>query len=259
MARLVSVDAIGKGMTIIFIGVSLATISAPPLGAVIAEFVGWRVAFAAGAAAAAVAMIVEFLVLPRLPASDSVHLKTVVEIGKRPMVQIGLLAVVAIAGGHFAGFTYVRPVLETFTHLAPTRVAEVLLAFGIANFLGNLTAGLFVDRRLRPALGATGVLIGASALSLVALGAEPIYAAASVIIWGFAFGAAPLILQTWTARAASDQLEAVGGLLVATFQIAIAVGAAIGGVIVDHSSVIYVLIFTGVMGFAATALAIRSR
>ena len=48
------------------------------------------------------------------------------------------------------------------------------------------------------------------------------------------FGAFPVGFQTWITRAAPDQAEGAGGLLVAAFQIAIASGAIGGGVLVDH-------------------------
>jgi len=260
VARLVSIDAIGKGMAIIFVGVSAATIAAPPLAALIAELLGWRAAFGVGAVAGTLALLVEIATLPRLPASDPVRLALLAEMLRRPMVQVGLIAVVAVAGGHFAGFTYIRPVLETFTRLPPSTVAEVLLAFGAANFVGNLVSGAVVDRSLRLALGGVGVLLGASALGLVAYGAQTLPAAVLVTVWGFAFGAAPLVLQTWMARAAPDHLEAAGGLLVATFQIAITLGAAVGGAIVDGYGVADVLIFTGATGLVAACLsAVRFR
>ncbi|HEY1721987.1 MAG TPA: MFS transporter [Magnetospirillaceae bacterium] len=254
VARIVSVEAIGKGMAIILVGVSLATISAAPLAALIAEYAGWRMAFALGIALASFALLAQLFALPRLPASESVRLGVMFGLLRRPMLQIALIAILAVAGGHFAGYTYVRPVLEGYTHMAPMRIAEVLLAFGIANFLGNLVAGMVVDRWLGPSLTLTGLLLGAAALTLLAFGAGPLAAAGSVILWGFAFGAAPLVLQTWTVRATPDHIEASGGLLVAAFQIAIASGAAIGGLIVDHASVTDVLIFTGVVALGAAFL-----
>jgi len=54
------------------------------------------------------------------------------------------------------------------------------------------------------------------------------------VLWGFAFGAFPVGFQAWILRAAPDQTEAAGGLLVAAFQIAIASGAIGGGLLVDR-------------------------
>jgi predicted MFS family arabinose efflux permease len=56
----------------------------------------------------------------------------------------------------------------------------------------------------------------------------------AVTLWGFAFGAFPVGFQTWIVRAAPDQAEAAGGLLVAAFQITIATGAIGGGLLVDY-------------------------
>jgi len=255
VARLVSIEAIGRGMSIIFIGVSAATICAPPLGALIAEAFGWRAAFLVGGGAALLALVIEFVTLPKLPATDPVRLGTLVEMSKRPMVRIGLLAVVAIAAGHFAGFTYVRPVLETVTHLSPTVVAGVLLAFGLANFVGNLAGGALADRNLRLGLFAVGALLGLTTLGLAVFGAQAVLAAAFVTVWGFAFGGAPIVLQTWMARAAPDHLESVGGLFIATFQISIALGAAVGGAVVDGFGVGDAMLVTALLGLGAAALA----
>jgi len=168
---------------------------------------------------------------------------------------IGLLAVVAIAAGHFAGFTYVRPVLETVTHLSPTVVAGVLLAFGLANFVGNLAGGALADRNLRLGLFAVGALLGLTTLGLAVFGAQAVLAAAFVTVWGFAFGGAPIVLQTWMARAAPDHLESVGGLFIATFQISIALGAAVGGAVVDGFGVGDAMLVTALLGLGAAALA----
>jgi DHA1 family purine ribonucleoside efflux pump-like MFS transporter len=256
VARLVSIESIGQGMTVILVGVSAATIAAPPLGALIAEFLSWRAAFVVAAVAAGVALLTQLVVLPRLPAADPMRLDTLVILMKRPVFVIGLVAIFLVIGGHFAGFTYVRVALESIGHLTPTHVAGLLLAFGVANFLGNPAFGTLVDRRLRLGLVVTSVLIGASALTLALLGADMWGATAAVVVWGFAFGGAPLVLQTWTARAASDHLEAMGGPLVAAFQSAIASGAAIGGAIVDHGSVTRVLVFTGILVPAAALVAL---
>jgi DHA1 family purine ribonucleoside efflux pump-like MFS transporter len=172
------------------------------------------------------------------------------------MLQIGLVAVIVIAGGHFAGFTYVRAALETITHLPPTHIAGVLLLFGFATFLGNLACGAVVDRHLRLTLAGAALFIGLAALGFAAFGAGPIAATVAVAVWGFGFGGAPLVLQTWTARAAADHLEAMGGPLVAAFQIAIASGAAIGGVIVDHWGVDDLLLGMGVLVSAGSLLAL---
>ncbi|RZJ85582.1 MAG: MFS transporter, partial [Massilia sp.] len=72
------------------------------------------------------------------------------------------------------------------------------------------------------------------AASLLLAGSSTVVTAVAVTLWGFAFGAFPVGFQTWIVRAAPDQAESAGGLLVASFQIAIASGAIGGGLLVDH-------------------------
>jgi DHA1 family purine ribonucleoside efflux pump-like MFS transporter len=55
----------------------------------------------------------------------------------------------------------------------------------------------------------------------------------AVALWGLGFGAVPTTLTTWMARVEPDRLESVGGLQSATFQLAIALGAIVGGLLVD--------------------------
>lgn len=251
VGRLVPSHDIGRAMGIIIIGVSVATIAAPPAGAFIAEHWGWRAAMATAAAACGIAILAQAATLPRLPASHGVQLTTLLAVSRRRVIVIGLLAVVAIAGGHFAGFTYIRPALQELAGLDATRLAAVLLSFGVSNFAGNLVAAGVVDRNLRTVLGGSAAMIGLSVLGMVAASQSPYLVVALVCAWGFAFGAAPIALQTWMARAAPDELESVGSLFIATFQVAIATGAAAGGAIVDRSGVAVVLIFAGTLTLSA--------
>jgi predicted MFS family arabinose efflux permease len=52
-----------------------------------------------------------------------------------------------------------------------------------------------------------------------------------VIFWGLAFGAVPVGITTWMFEAVPDQPEAGQALLVCVGQIALAIGALFGGVI----------------------------
>jgi DHA1 family purine ribonucleoside efflux pump-like MFS transporter len=95
----------------------------------------------------------------------------------------------------------------------------VLLAYGVGGFFGNLAGGFMAERSLKTAVALAPLLIALAATSLLVLGASPLVSAAAVAVWGFAFGAVPVGLQTWLVREAPDQAESAGGLMVATFQV----------------------------------------
>jgi DHA1 family purine ribonucleoside efflux pump-like MFS transporter len=253
VARLVGASATGRGMAIVTLGVSLATIAAPSMGALISDWLGWRSAMAMTAALALVAMLLQFLSLPTLPASASNSLADVFRLTRRRGIQLGMLAIVLLMTGHFAGSVYVRPFLEHVTLLATGPIALALLGFGIAAVIGNIAGGRMADANIRMALVVTAVLMAFAALALVLWGMHIGAAFAFVTLWGFAFGMGPVVLPTNLSRAAPDALEAAGSLMVVSFQVAITIGAVIGGYVVDTYGATAPLTLTAVLA-ALTAI-----
>jgi predicted MFS family arabinose efflux permease len=232
--RLVPETLFARAMALILSGVSVATVCAAPIGAWMGAMWGWRSAFMAAGAVGLVAFAAQAWALPALPARDKPDLRVLGELLRRPRVRVALLSVVLVISGHFAGFTYVRPLMEQVARLQVGAVSGVLLAYGVAGFFGNLAGGWVAERSERRAIVAGGALIVLLAASLLLAGRSPAVTAVAVAAWGFAFGAFPVGFQTWITRAAPDHAEAAGGLLVAAFQVAIATGAIGGGLLVDR-------------------------
>lgn len=249
--RLVPSDVFPRAMSIILTGVSVATVCAAPIGAYVSDVWGWRTAFMLAAAVGVVTLIVQFATLPKLPPVSVSSFRSLLDVSRNPMVRVVLLVVLLTASGHFAGFTYVRAFLEQVPVLTIENVSLVLLAFGIGGFFGNFAGGFLAERNLKAAVMLAPLLIAVAALALLLQGASPVVSAIAVAAWGFAFGAVPVGVQTWMVRAAPDQAESAGGLLVATFQVAIALGAVFGGLLVDNSGVASAFAYSG----AATLLA----
>ncbi|MDH4986502.1 MFS transporter [Aminobacter anthyllidis] len=249
--RLVPGDVFPRAMSIVLTGVSVATVCAAPIGAYVSEIWGWRTAFMLAAAVGVVTLIVQFATLPKLPPVSVSSFRGLLDVAKNPMVKVGLLVVLLTASGHFAGFTYVRAFLEQVPVLDIENVSLVLLAFGIGGFFGNFAGGFLAERSLKAAVTLAPLLIAIAALALLLQGTSPTVSAIAVAAWGFAFGAVPVAVQTWMVRAAPDQAESAGGLLVATFQVAIALGAVFGGLLVDNAGVASAFAYSG----AATLLA----
>ncbi|MDA6982475.1 MFS transporter, partial [Agrobacterium salinitolerans] len=152
VARLVGANSTGRGMAIVTLGVSLATIAAPSMGALISDWVGWRVAMSMTAGLAIIAMLLQIFSLPSLPASTSNSLSDVFRLTRRRSVQLGMLAILLLMTGHFAGSVYVRPFLEQVTLLDTTPIALALLGFGVASVIGNVLGGRMADTSIRLAL-----------------------------------------------------------------------------------------------------------
>ena len=255
--RLVPEPLFARAMSLILTGVSVATVCAAPVGAWMGERWGWRSAFVAAGVVGLLALLAQVLTLPKLPPRDNPDLRVLGQLLARPSVRVALLAVLLIISGHFAGFTYIRPLMENIAHLSVGAVSAILLGYGIGGFFGNFVGGVLAGRSERRAIVAGGALIAALAVCLLAAGNLPAVTMVAVVLWGFGFGAFPVGFQTWIVRVAPDQAEGAGGLLVAAFQIAIASGAIGGGLLVDHVGALGGPLFAAVAITSGTLLTWR--
>ncbi|NWL77264.1 MFS transporter [Pseudomonas taiwanensis] len=256
VARLVGSNATGRGMAMVTLGVSLATIAAPSMGALISDWLGWRSAMAMTAGLAGLAMVLQWLALPTLPATTSNSLADVLRLTRRRGIQLGMLAILLLMTGHFAGSVYLRPFLEQVTHLATGPIALALLGFGIAAVMGNVVGGRMADANIHMAVTTTAVLMTFAALALVLWGVRFDVAFGFATLWGLAFGMAPVVLPINLSRAAPDALEAAGSLMITSFQVAITIGAVVGGYVVDTYGAMGPLTLTAILAALTVVLAL---
>ncbi|GLK19061.1 MFS transporter [Herbiconiux flava] len=245
-ARLVPADRLGRGLTVVNVGVSLATVAAIPLGTWLGELWGWRAVFVLAAVVGVIAVVVQLLVLPSVRSTGAPGFRPLLATLRSRFILLGLLATALIAAGHFTGFTYIRPAATDIGGLDPSQLSLLLVVYGIAVTAGNLVAGPLADKRMRVAVLLFPVLLGAAMITFALAGSTTPGLIAAVAVWGLGFGAVPTTLTTWMARAEPTRLESVGGLQSATFQVAIALGAIIGGLLVDGIGVQTALITGGV-------------
>jgi DHA1 family purine ribonucleoside efflux pump-like MFS transporter len=197
--------------------------------------------------------------IPRLPPQSVPSLKLLFDLFRRPSIRIGIITVLLFVSGHFAGFTYVRPFLETVPAFGIEAISLILFAYGVGGFFGNLAGGLVIERSIVAAVSLGTLMIAAMALALAVFGSIDIVSAGAVTLWGFAFGALPVAVQTWMVRAAPDHAESTGGLIVATFQVAIASGAILGGLFVDGFGPLGAITYCAVATLASALYVIASR
>lgn len=257
--RLVPPALMPRAMAIIMTGVSLATVCAAPLGAWIGATMGWRWAFILSAGIGGVALLIQAITLPALPPSGHAGLGTMASLLRRPAMRTGLFTILLVITGHFAGFTYIRPFLERVPNLGVETISLVLLAYGVAGFFGNILGGVVSERSPRLSVTIFASLIAATAVTMAVAGSSQAVAAVAVAIWGFAFGAIPVSLQSFVVRAGSDEAESAGALMLTTFQIAISSGAVLGGILLEVQGPVSVVSFLAVGALlAASVMASRS-
>lgn len=252
--RLVPEERMPRAMAIIMGGVSVATVCAAPVGAWLGELMGWRFAFGVTGVLGLLALAFQALTLPAMPSNGPASLDTMAAVLRRPALRVALGTVLLVVAGHFAGFTFIRPFLEDVPGFGIEGVSQILLAFGIGGFFGNFAGGFMAERNtaLSLALAAGGIALMALLLGMA--GASPVVAAVATGLWGFAFGAFPVGVQSFVNQVASDEAESAGALMLTTFQVAISSGAVLGGVIVELQGPTGVFLFAGLSALAGATL-----
>lgn len=235
--KLVPAKDITRALSIVYAGVSFATIISLPLASYLGYFIGWRNVFYASAILAVFSFIWQIISLPSLPPQKETSFKNMFGLLKEPWIALGIAATIfSFAGYHFF-FTYLRPFLEHTLALSATRLSILLLLFGIANCLGTVVAGIFMKEMYRNTMISVHVILLIFSVTFIVYFENSWLSQILVILWGFMFGFIPVGWSTWIVRTLANKSEMIGGLSVAAIQFSIGMAAAIGGSIYDHNGI----------------------
>ncbi|MBR0780358.1 MFS transporter [Bradyrhizobium iriomotense] len=233
MMRLVPAGDVARALAILNGGNALATTVAAPLASFLGQYIGWRAAFFCVVPIAAATLVWQFLTLPAMPDRNRSGAAATFRVLRRPQVAYGMLAAALFFLGQFSLFTYLRPFLETVTHTSVSTLSALLLILGVAGLVGTSFIGMILRPHLHASLVAMPLAMAAIAIGLVAFGSSLVATTILLTLWGLIGTAAPVGWWTWLARTLPDDAEAGGGLMVAVVQLAIATGAAFGGLLFD--------------------------
>ena len=233
--RLVPDDQIARAMAVVNGGNALATVIAAPLGSFLGAFIGWRGAFLCVIPVAVIASIWLWASLPAMKSQSGSGTGNVFRLMKSTPIALGMAAVSVFFMGQFMLFTYLRPFLETVTHVSVSMLSLMLLVLGLAGLAGTFLIEAFLKNGLHRTLIFIPILMAVIALALVSFGSSVATTTVLLGLWGLVATAAPVGWWTWLARTMPEDAEAGGGLMVAIIQLAIASGAIVGGLVFDSN------------------------
>lgn len=254
--RLVPAQAVPKAVSILNGGAALASTIAAPLGSYLGGLIGWRGAFFCVIPVAVIAFIWQWLSVPKLPVkivkNDKKQIITVLQLMTRPVVAFGMLSTLLLFIGQFALFTYLRPFLESVTKVDIEMLSLILLAIGVSGLLGTSMVGYLMKNGLYGALISIPLVMVLIVIALISWGSSFISVLFLLIMWGFLITAGPTGWWIWLSKTLPDEAEAGGGLMVAVMQLAITLGAGLGGLIYDYDGYWSTFFFSAAILVAAT-------
>lgn len=228
-ARIVPEKFQGRAVAVTLAGIPAALSLGLPAGTVLGDAAGWHATFGAMAAASVVLIAWMFVALPDIPGQpEGGHIPVAIVLrtpGVRPI--LGILAGYMIA--HNSVYTYIGPLTD---HSGVGKQIEwVLLVFGIAALLSIWATGTYVDPHHRRLMITSTLIVGASFLVLGLAVVNPVILYLGAATWGFGFGGSATLFLTAGIRAA--ETDSVQSMVVTAFNLSIAVGGVVGGLLLS--------------------------
>ena len=226
----------------VFSGFSIASVVGVPVGTWVANTFGWRWAFHMINVLTIMLIVGMVVALPR-----NSH---IVKIGFLPQfrlffdrrIQLGVLTVVFGAAASYVFYTYLTPIMRDEVHVPEQYLSVGLVIFGAACLWGNLYGGKLADRgrgvepltHIRPIYCAHAVLMA----SLVVAHWVPVYGALLLVVLGMFMylqnSASQVLYMDVASQSHPGSLNLAASLNSMSFNIGIALGSAVGGLVNGH-------------------------
>ena len=248
----------------VFSGFSIASVVGVPVGTWVANTFGWRWAFHMINVLTIMLIVGMVVALPR-----NSH---IVKIGFLPQfrlffdrrIQLGVLTVVFGAAASYVFYTYLTPIMRDEVHVPEQYLSVGLVIFGAACLWSNLYGGKLADRgrgvepltHIRPIYCAHAVFMA----SLVVAHWVPVYGALLLVVLGMFMylqnSASQVLYMDVASQSHPGSLNLAASLNSMSFNIGIAIGSAVGGLINGH----FGLMWLGPVGalFLVCAIAITT-
>lgn len=234
-ARMVSEQLRGRAIAVAMVGTPLALSLGIPAGTMIGSFIGWRTTFLLMTVLTIALIFLVFIKVPNYPGTttrDKTSIFGTLSIdGIKSVLLVTLLFVLA----HNILYTYIGPLVGP-SGLA-SKLEIILLLFGIMAVFGICIVGYFIGRWLRELVLASILLFSVAALILSIWGNVQSLVWSATVMWGLAFGGAATLFQTAAANTAYESSDVAQSMIVTAWNLAIAGGGLVGGVLLQHRDV----------------------
>lgn len=243
-ADLVPENRRASAISIMFSGLTVATVTGVPFGTFIGQQYGWRMAFIIIIAVGVIAFIANSILVPsdlQKGTQSTFHDQFKLVTNGRLLL---LFIITALGyGGTFVVFTYLSPILQDITGFKEGTVAVILLVYGIAIAIGNMVGGKLANKNPIKALFYMFIVQAVVLFILTFTAPFKIAGLMTIFFMGLlAFMNVPglqVYVVMLAKRFVPSAVDVASALNIAAFNAGIAIGSYLGGVITDSIGLIH--------------------
>ncbi|MEK3952272.1 MULTISPECIES: MFS transporter [Psychrobacillus] len=263
-ADLVPEDKRASAISIMFTGLTVATITGVPFGTFLGQQLGWRFAFIAIVVIGIIGFIANSILIPsdlrkgtRTSIQDHVKLIT-----NSRLLLIFLITALGY-GGTFVVFTYLSPLLQSVTGFKQGTIALILLVYGVAIAVGNMIGGKLANKNPIGSLFYMFIIQAIILLLLTFTAPFKVLGLITIILMGvFAFMNVPglqVYVVMLAERYVPSAVDVASAMNIAAFNAGIAIGSYLGGIVADSIGLIHTAWIGSIMVMIAAILTGISR
>jgi MFS transporter, DHA1 family, inner membrane transport protein len=235
VASLVAADLAPEGkkaqaVSRVLLGLGVANVAGVPLATWVGQTFGWRAALVMAAALAGATALSVLRVVPNTPADAAATMRRELTALKRPQVLLAVATGAIGGGGLFAIYSYISPIMTDRAGLSLHAVPFVLAVWGLGMVAGNVVGGKLMDRAPKRSMVGSLIVMAALFGLFAVTSATPVLAIISVFTLGGSM-VLPMGLQMRLMATAGDAQTLAAALNHASFNLANALGAWLGGIV----------------------------
>lgn len=238
-----------EGMSQVVSGLTIAIVLSIPIMGFVSDHYHWQATFWLLGASYFVAATAMWRWIPARAGKREVDAQPVgfVEVISNPRVLSALMKIVLLFGGYFIAYTYLPKLIIDSLGYSQDTANLLLLLFGIGVVLGNHVGGIAAARfGVSRTIGFNYALIAALFLAIYFLIGLPSAAYAGILVLGlFAMSATPSLGHYGievSRRLIPGSAEIASSLTVSGYNIGIALGSLIGGVVLRQVGLNQILV-----------------
>ena len=222
----------GRAVSRVMLGLAVANLVGVPAAAWLGQHLGWRSAYAAVTVLGLLTVSLVWTVVPRTRPDRGATGRRELLAFTRSQVWLTLLIGAVGFGGMFAMYSYIAPTVTDVTGLSSSAVPFYLLAFGVGGILGTTLGGISADWSVLRSIVVANVAMGLSLAAFTVTAAQPVAAWFSVLVTAMVGSMLAVTLQMRLMQVAGDAQTLGAALNHASLNLANALGAWLGGVVI---------------------------
>lgn len=227
-------------IALLFAGFTIANVMGVPLGTMVGQWSNWHMTFWLTALLGGIAFVISLFVLPRNSKGTKGSLSDQLSLFKQPKIILAFFIPVFTIAGTYTIYTFITPILENKLGIDTKYISIVLLIYGFFSIFSNLLAGKIAQHNGLSKLRYTFIFQAIILFTLYFTMSSTWLGLMSIMLMAVMLYAVNATVQLYfmdlAERYSPSAKDFASSLTPVAVNVGIALGAAIGGVVVATGS-----------------------